>query len=154
MASDFVDESQVHVKGGNGGAGAVLVPQGGARLPRRVLTEATAAKAAVSTSRPRRISPRFSPSSTIRTVVRATEVTEAARNGTVATGADLVVPVPVGTIARHHNGDVLADLTSDGDRYLAAAGGKGGRGKRPFSEQSVARARLRGASGARRGSSG
>ena len=48
--------------------------------------EATAAKAAVSTSRPRRISPRFSPSSTIRTVVRATEVTEAARNGTVATG--------------------------------------------------------------------
>src|ERR1019366_5067906 len=47
-------------------------------------------------------------------------------------GTDLVVPVPVGTIVRHPNGDVLADLTSSGDRYMAAAGGRGGRGNARF----------------------
>ncbi len=42
------------------------------------------------------------------------------------------MPVPVGTIVRHANGDVLADLTAGGDRYLAAAGGRGGRGNARF----------------------
>ena len=42
------------------------------------------------------------------------------------------MPVPVGTIVRHQNGDVLADLTVAGDRYLAAAGGRGGRGNARF----------------------
>src|SRR3954462_11538834 len=38
-------------------------------------------------------------------------------------GADLEVPVPVGTVARDlYTGEVLADLARPGDRWKAAAG--------------------------------
>jgi len=65
-------------------------------------------------------------------------------------GADLVVPVPVGTIVHHPNGDVLADLTSVGDRYMAAAGG-GVAGQCPLFDQSAPRTFIRRAGRARRG---
>jgi len=57
---------------------------------------------------------------------------DAARNGTGRNAPILSCPVPVGTIVRHPNGDVLADLTSSGDRYMAAAGGRVG-GETPVS---------------------
>jgi len=48
-------------------------------------------------------------------------------------GADLVLPVPVGTIAADADtGEVLADLIHDGERALVARGGKGGRGNARF----------------------
>ena len=47
-------------------------------------------------------------------------------------GADLVVPVPAGTIVKDNDGVVLADLIHEGDRYLAAEGGRGGRGNARF----------------------
>jgi GTP-binding protein len=47
-------------------------------------------------------------------------------------GADLLVPVPVGTVVRDRDGTVLADLVNPGDRYLAAEGGRGGRGNARF----------------------
>jgi len=47
-------------------------------------------------------------------------------------GEDLVVKVPEGTIVRDFNGEVLADLVGAGDRWLAAAGGRGGRGNARF----------------------
>ena len=131
MASAFVDESQVHVKGGNGGAGAVSFrreahvsrggPDGGdGGHGGSVYLEATTNLASLLSfvDHPHR---------------RAGDGGHGGgkkRHG--RNGADLVVPVPVGTIARHHNGDVLADLTCDGDRYLAAAGGRGGRGNARF----------------------
>jgi GTP-binding protein len=40
--------------------------------------------------------------------------------------------VPVGTIVKARDGEVLADLTHDGDRYLAVHGGVGGRGNARF----------------------
>src|SRR3954451_18269905 len=41
----------------------------------------------------------------------------------------LVVMVPEGTTVRAHDtGELLADLISHGDRWLAASGGRGGRG--------------------------
>src|SRR5947209_2150690 len=51
---------------------------------------------------------------------------------TGATGTDLVVPVPEGTIVRERDGAVLADLVRGGDRVLAARGGRGGRGNAHF----------------------
>ena len=43
-------------------------------------------------------------------------------------GAELVLPVPVGTVVKNDAGEVLADLTVAGTRYLAAKGGVGGLG--------------------------
>lgn len=51
-------------------------------------------------------------------------------------GKTLIVPVPVGTIVRDLDaGDdapALTDLSRDGDRYVAARGGRGGRGNARF----------------------
>lgn len=48
------------------------------------------------------------------------------------TGDDIVVPVPPGTVVRDRDGTVLADIVHAGDRYLAAEGGRGGRGNARF----------------------
>ncbi|MGD0313519.1 MAG: GTPase ObgE [Acidimicrobiales bacterium] len=49
-----------------------------------------------------------------------------------ARGADLEVPVPVGTRAKGPGGLLLADLATVGDRWLAGEGGRGGRGNASF----------------------
>ena len=43
-------------------------------------------------------------------------------------GEDLLVMVPVGTVVKTAEGEVLADLLLPGERYIAAKGGRGGRG--------------------------
>jgi GTPase len=48
------------------------------------------------------------------------------RNG--ASGDDLVLPVPEGTVVKTSDGEILADLVGDGTRYVVAAGGRGGLG--------------------------
>ena len=47
-------------------------------------------------------------------------------------GEDLVVKVPEGTVVRDFEGEILADLVAPGGRWLAAAGGRGGRGNAKF----------------------
>jgi GTP-binding protein len=48
-------------------------------------------------------------------------------------GADLVAPVPVGTIVRDADtGDVVADFSADGQRVIIAMGGRGGKGNARF----------------------
>jgi GTP-binding protein len=48
-------------------------------------------------------------------------------------GEDLVVAVPEGTVARDmYTGEILADLVHHGDKWLAASGGRGGRGNAKF----------------------
>jgi GTP-binding protein len=49
-----------------------------------------------------------------------------------ARGDDLVVRVPEGTVVRARDGEVLADLVHHDDSYVAARGGKGGRGNARF----------------------
>ena len=47
-------------------------------------------------------------------------------------GGDLIVKVPEGTVIKDFEGEVLADLVGAGDRWLAASGGRGGRGHSRF----------------------
>lgn len=47
-------------------------------------------------------------------------------------GADLEVPVPVGTVVVAQDGSILADLIEDGQRAVIAKGGKGGFGNAHF----------------------
>ncbi len=53
----------------------------------------------------------------------------AGRNRTGAGGADAILPVPLGTEIIHEDtGDILADLTTEGDTFTLLKGGLGGRG--------------------------
>jgi len=47
-------------------------------------------------------------------------------------GADLVIRVPPGTVVKDEEGTVLADLVRADDAYVAARGGRGGRGNARF----------------------
>jgi GTP-binding protein len=54
-------------------------------------------------------------------------------NKTGARGADLVLPVPPGTVVRNaETGEVIADLTRPGRSVVIARGGRGGRGNSAF----------------------
>ena len=55
------------------------------------------------------------------------------RNKAGARGEDVVIQVPVGTVATDlESGEVVADLIEAGQRVLVARGGKGGRGNASF----------------------
>jgi GTP-binding protein len=129
--SAFVDEAQVHVKGGDGGAGAVSFRReahvakggpdggdGGQGGDVWLVADRNVASLFGFRDHPHR---------------RASNGTHGmgkARHG--KTGADLEVLVPEGTVVRDASGAVLADLVSAGDRWLAARGGQGGRGNARF----------------------
>jgi GTP-binding protein len=54
-----------------------------------------------------------------------------------AKGTDLVIDVPTGSVIKDpERGDVLVDLTEDGQEYLAVRGGKGGLGNTHFASSS------------------
>jgi GTP-binding protein len=127
----FVDEAQLHARGGDGGAGAVAfrreahVPKGGpdggdgGRGGDVWLVASQSVSSLLSfQDHPHR---------------RATSGTHGRGKGRHgADGADLEVSVPEGTVVRSLDGELLADLTKAGDRFLAARGGRGGRGNLAF----------------------
>jgi GTP-binding protein len=128
----FVDEAQLNVRGGDGGAGAVSFRRegpvtkggpnggdGGHGGDVWLVADRNVASLLPFRDHPHR----------------------RARNGAHgkgkdqhgASGDDLVVAVPEGTVARDlYTGEVLADLVHHGDRWKAAAGGRGGRGNARF----------------------
>jgi GTP-binding protein len=127
----FVDEAQVHVRAGDGGAGAVSFrheahvarggPAGGdGGRGGDVYLEATASLASL-------LAFRDHPH---RRAEAGAHGGGAKRHGRA--GRDLVVPVPVGTVVRRPDGEVLADLSAPCDRPRAAAGGRGGAGNARF----------------------
>jgi GTP-binding protein len=129
--SGFVDEAQLHVKAGDGGAGAVAFrreahvdkggPDGGdGGRGGNVWLVATTNQSSLLGFRdhPHR---------------RGGDGGHGGgkkKHG--ARGADLEVPVPVGTRAKGPDGTVLVDLVSPGDRWMAGEGGRGGRGNASF----------------------
>jgi len=129
--SVFVDEAQIHVKAGDGGAGAVAfrreahVPKGGPDGGDGghggdvwLVADHNVSSLLAFRDHPHR---------------RATNGTHGSgklRHG--ARGVDLDVAVPAGTIVHDGTGAAIADLVQPGDRWLAAKGGQGGRGNARF----------------------
>jgi GTP-binding protein len=129
--SSFVDRAQLHAKAGDGGAGAVSFrreahvdrggPDGGSGGNGGDLW------VVASTNQASLIGFRDHPHR------RATDGGHgASKRKTGGTGSDLEVALPVGTVIRDRSGDVLCDLSDPGDRWLAARGGRGGRGNASF----------------------
>jgi GTP-binding protein len=128
----FIDRAKIHVEGGNGGNGVTafrrekFVPRGGpsggdgGRGGDVVLV----ADASLNTLLHLRYNPRH-------VAERGSHGEGSNRSG--HNGADLIVCVPVGTqIFDAATGDLLHDLSHDGDRWVAARGGRGGFGNAHF----------------------
>jgi GTP-binding protein len=128
----FIDRAKIHVEGGNGGNGVTafrrekFVPRGGpsggdgGRGGDVVLV----ADASLNTLLHLRYNPRH-------VAERGSHGEGSNRSG--HNGADLIVRVPVGTqIFDAETGDLLHDLSHDGDRWVAARGGRGGFGNAHF----------------------
>jgi GTP-binding protein len=128
----LADSARIHVLGGNGGAGCVsfrrekYVPKGGpdggdGGRGGSVWLKVDAHKRTLLDCRER---PRYRADGG-----RA----GSGNNRTGRNGEDLWVVVPPGTLIKDpESGTVLADLKADGDQYLAARGGRGGRGNARF----------------------
>ena len=129
--SSFVDEAQVHVKAGDGGAGAVSFRReahvakggpdggdGGRGGDVWLVADRNVASLYGFRDHPHR---------------RAGNGVHGMGKGRHGRdGADLEVPVPEGTVVRDAAGEVVADLATAGDRWVAARGGQGGRGNARF----------------------
>ena len=133
----FIDKVRIFVKGGNGGAGCMSfrreahVPKGGpdggdGGHGGNVVVEADAS---VSSLIDYRFKHHFK-------ATRGTHGKGSRMHG--ADGEDMVLKVPVGTVVREYSeetretGEMIADLTHDGERVIVARGGVGGRGNIHF----------------------
>ncbi|MCG8344757.1 MAG: GTPase ObgE [Chlorobiales bacterium] len=128
----FVDAAKIYVKAGNGGNGCMsfrrekFVPKGGpdggdgGRGGHVYLK----ANGQLSTLLDFRYRKRYE-------AQRGAHGQGAKKNGKM--GKDVVIPVPCGTVVRNaENGELLADLTQDGEEFLVARGGRGGKGNPHF----------------------
>lgn len=133
----FIDKVNIHVKGGDGGAGCMSfrreahVPKGGpdggdGGDGGSVIVQADGG---VSSLIDYRFKHHFK-------AQRGTHGKGSRMHG--ARGEDLVLKVPVGTVVRFYDeeskeaGELIADLTHDGESVVVMAGGKGGRGNTHF----------------------
>lgn len=128
----FIDRAKIHVQGGDGGNGVTafrrekFVPRGGPSGGDggRGGDVIMVADASLNTLLHLRYNPRH-------IAQRGLHGEGSNRSG--RDGEDLIVRVPVGTqIFDVTTGDLLHDLSHDGDRWLAARGGRGGFGNAHF----------------------
>lgn len=129
--SNFIDEAQIHVKAGNGGAGCVSFRReahvdkggpnggdGGKGGDVWFQADRNVASLLAFKDTPHR------------------EATKGAHgsgnNKHGASGNDITVLVPEGTVVKDRQGNVVADLDKEGFRWTAAEGGRGGRGNARF----------------------
>jgi len=129
--SNFVDEAGLNVKGGDGGAGCVSFRReahvekggpdggdGGTGGDVWLQADRNVASLLAFRDHPHR---------------KATSGTHGSGKKKHGHGGnDLTVHVPIGTTVKDRDGKVLADLVHDGDRWLAAEGGVGGKGNAKF----------------------
>ena len=130
--SVFVDEAQLNVKGGQGGAGCVAFRRegpeamggpnggdGGKGGDIWLVADRNVASLLALRDHPHR---------------RAKDgVHGKGKDLHGRRGEDLVIAVPEGTVARDmYTGEVLADLVNHGDKWMASPGGRGGRGNAKF----------------------
>lgn len=128
---NFVDESQLHVRAGDGGAGSVSFrreahvskggPDGGDGGDGGhvwLVADPNVASLLAFRDHPHR------------RAGNGTHGQGKARHG--AAGRSMEVAVPVGTVVKDREGAVVADLSRSGDRWMAAEGGRGGRGNARF----------------------
>ena len=123
----FIDEAVVHIRGGDGGAGVAAFekmrgkpggrPNGGSGGPGgAVILQADPSVASLLDLKRR----------PHRRAGSGTHGEGDLRHG--RSGENLIVSVPLGTVARLEDGTVLADLVHDGQQVVAARGGRAGRG--------------------------
>ena len=132
----FIDKSTISVKAGNGGNGKSsfrrekFIPKGGpdggdGGRGGNVILEASAN---VNTLLNFRYSRKFVAENGV-----AGDVKRQFGRG----GEDCVIKVPIGTVAKDAStGEILADLTENGQRAVIAKGGRGGRGNAKFKSAS------------------
>ncbi len=129
--NNFVDYVKIHGKSGNGGAGSVSLhrekfidkggPDGGdgGRGGHVILQGDRNTWTLIHLKYNRH--------------VRATHGRPGGKSrSTGADGEDIILKVPVGTVAKDENGDFLFEITEDGQQKILLEGGKGGRGNWHF----------------------
>lgn len=128
----FVDKVKIHIKGGNGGNGAVSFyrakyvtnggPDGGDGGKGGDVV--FVADEGINTLMDFRYKKLF----------KAQPGADGSkRNRTGADGEDVVIKVPVGTVIREAiSGKVMADMTENGEKRIIVKGGKGGKGNQHF----------------------
>ncbi len=128
----FVDRAKIHIKGGNGGNGAVSFyrakyishggPDGGdGGKGGDVIFEGSDSLSTLMDFRYKR-------------VFAADNGTDGGkRNCTGPDGKSVIIKVPVGTVIKEaQSGKVMADITKNGERKVIIKGGRGGRGNQHF----------------------
>ncbi|MEE9282082.1 MAG: GTPase ObgE [Myxococcota bacterium] len=130
-APDFIDECRISVRAGNGGAGCAsfrrekFVPRGGpdggnGGRGGSVILEGSAGLSTLYDARHRK-------SYRAKHGGRGHGARKDGRSG-----SDIVVRLPLGTVVRSESGEVLHELLEDGERFVAARGGRRGRGNASF----------------------
>ena len=133
----FVDEARIHVKAGDGGNGCIsfrrerFIPKGGpdggdgGKGGDVILQGDAQLSTLLDFTYPRQY--------------RAQRGSHGKGKGqTGKSGKDLILRIPVGTLVREdQTGEVLQDLLFDGQSFMAASGGRGGRGNARFATSTL-----------------